>query len=1226
MATYTKLVTTVAGYSFTASITASTATSVTIALTDGTTMVLGGTGFVVSGGAMTAGSITSMTHKNAGGTNIETWTGIPSFSATGFQSQLTPTVNTDAIFAGILNSGDNLRGNSAADILLGYAGGDFIRGLAGNDTIDGGAGEDMASYDNDSASGGGAAVVVNLSANAVNVGGVVAAGTARDGFGNTDTLISIENARGTAFGDTFIGGTGLSFFEGLAGADTYITNVVQYADNYYSNGFGWVNYQGDGGTLGITANLQSGAGTDSFGAVESYTNITAIRGTLLADNVTGNQYYNFFQGLQGADTFNGGGGYDRVGYERDAGAGGTAGVTVNLTTGAATDGFGNADVLSNVEQVIATNANDQIIGNNWDNFLAGLNGNDNLAGGDGFDTFRPGLGTDTVDGSVGTNVDQGYDDRDQLDYSDTNADGNGLGVIINLSGSSITHESFTVLSNTARDTGGSTDTLIDIERLRGTNGRDYFRGSDTANLREEIFRGIGGNDVINGGAGYNIVRYQGDTADFGGTGLGGTSGVIVNLSAGSITVGAHTVLSGTARDAFGATDTLTNIQGVRGTGLNDYVVGDAGYNTFRIFGGSDFFDGGAGNDVLDLFMDDVFFGISGTGYTVDMTTGTAVNFYDNLTSYFTNVEEINGSERNDTLTGNSSSNNLFGSLGNDSINAGAGDDTINGGAGSDYLNGGADFDIVSFSFDPTYGAFNNLQRSEWFATPWTGVSVNLASGFATDMAGNVDTIALGTIEGVTGTFLADILVGDAGNNTFYGLSGNDYIDGGDGSDTVTYGDWGNRSGSGAPDLVGMNASRPNGVTVTLVAAAPGTASDSEGGTDTLVSVENVIGSTGNDTINGSTVANTLSGGAGLDQLNGGGGADTLNGDAGNDTLDGGVGNDYMVGGLGDDTYVIESNLDGIVEAFGEGTDTVRSTSAFSQLDAGLTLENLTYIGSSTSTLYGNSLGNILTGGALSDNLNGFFGADTLNGGDGNDFLYADNTDVVNGGAGSDAVYIQSTTGTSVNLGMAQVEFVVGFSGNDTLDGSTATVAVTLLGGAGADVLKGGSANDFIYMDAADTSVDAGGGTNDVVVISDTAGATLNVAAANAEYVIGGGGADVLDATGSVNAVVIQGGAGADTIAGGNANDYFYGNGGVDVFKVTSNAQFDAIFDFVDTGGAEDDRIDVRGLGANFDTLAEVLAATTDYSGTSLIDFGGGNLLYVFQIAKTSLDADDFIFV
>jgi len=85
--------------------------------------------------------------------------------------------------------------------------------------------------------------------------------------------------------------------------------------------------------------------------------------------------------------------------------------------------------------------------------------------------------------------------------------------------------------------------------------------------------------------------------------------------------------------------------------------------------------------------------------------------------------------------------------------------------------------------------------------------------------------------------------------------------------------------------------------------------------------------------------------------------------------------------------------------------------------------------------------------------------------------------------------------------------------------------------------------------------------------------------------------------------------------------------GADVFRVTNNGQFDVVFDFADTGGIDDDRVDVRALGASFDTLDEILAATTDYPGSgSVINFGSGNFLYLYLAPKANLTADDFIFI
>jgi len=67
-------------------------------------------------------------------------------------------------------------------------------------------------------------------------------------------------------------------------------------------------------------------------------------------------------------------------------------------------------------------------------------------------------------------------------------------------------------------------------------------------------------------------------------------------------------------------------------------------------------------------------------------------------------------------------------------------------------------------------------------------------------------------------------------------------------------------------------------------------------TDTLVGIENLVGTALDDTLAGDANNNALFGGAGND---------LLSGQQGNDSLDGGIGNDTLAGGAGSDTYLFD---------------------------------------------------------------------------------------------------------------------------------------------------------------------------------------------------------------------------------------------------------------------------------------------------------------------------------
>lgn len=146
----------------------------------------------------------------------------------------------------------------------------------------------------------------------------------------------------------------------------------------------------------------------------------------------------------------------------------------------------------------------------------------------------------------------------------------------------------------------------------------------------------------------------------------------------------------------------------------------------------------------------------------------------------------------------------------------------------------------------------------------------------------------------------------------------------------------------------------------------------------------VRGNVGNDTLRGSYWHDELRGEEGRDSL--------LAGD-GDDTLNGGAGADKMIGGPGDDRFYVDTRKDQIIEANGEGWDTV-----FTTLDYTLSknLESVAASGTRNFHLTGNAAANGVEGSSGADTLKGLGADDVLSGGVGKDVLY--------GGTGKDSFF------------------------------------------------------------------------------------------------------------------------------------------------------------------------------------------------------------------------------
>ena len=109
----------------------------------------------------------------------------------------------------------------------------------------------------------------------------------------------------------------------------------------------------------------------------------------------------------------------------------------------------------------------------------------------------------------------------------------------------------------------------------------------------------------------------------------------------------------------------------------------------------------------------------------------------------------------------------------------------------------------------------------------------------------------------------DVLRGEAGNDVLRGGPDDDVLDGGGGTDTADYSKENDRF-EDENDRVGV-----------VVDLAEGQATDTYGDEDTLIEIENVIGTPVSDTIIGDKKDNEIDGYGGDDMLDGGAGSDTI---------------------------------------------------------------------------------------------------------------------------------------------------------------------------------------------------------------------------------------------------------------------------------------------------------------------------------------------------------------
>jgi Ca2+-binding RTX toxin-like protein len=867
---------------------------------------------------------------------------------------------------------------------------------------------------------------------------------------------------------------------------------------------------------GVTVNLATGTGIGGTAQGDKLSGIEAVEGSAFADTLTGGTLADTLRGGGGNDTLDGGSGNDLL----DGGVGDDT-----LKGGSGDDVY----IVDSVNDVVveATQSGTDLVLTTLASYSLGANlenlsfigtgpfsgtGNDAanvITGGIGADILGGGTGDDTLVGGAGADQLTGGLGQDVASYA-----GSATAVTVSLA---------TGLG-TAGDAKG--DTLAGIEGLTGSAFSDVLTGDAQANL----LVGNDGDDTLDGGAGTDTMKggigddiYIVDTLD---------DVVVENVDEGrdqiKTTLSSYTLGANVERLTALGTVSFTGIGNaadnyIRGTASNDTLFGGDGNDALVGRLGADVIDGGAGFDEANYVS-------SATGVTVNLATGMGSGGEAAGDQLF-NIEEITGSNYGDTFIGDDNANTLYGRGGNDVLEGGAGDDLLEGDEGNDVMRGGLGNDLMRVD---NAGDVVVELANEGIDT--VAVRLGLTTYALTANVENLVYYSNRAFHGI-GNELDNSMSGGVGQDTLEGMDGNDILEGKAGAD-ILVGGAGLDLASYASSLAGVNVNLATG------AAAGG---DAQG--DQFSQIEGVIGSAQADRLTGDAQDNQLIGGGG------------------NDVLDGGAGQDAMTGGLGDDDYTVDSAGDTVVEALGEGVDTVRTNLV--ALALGANIENLIFMGASGFTGTGNGLANLIAGGSGDDALDGGAGADMLIGGGGNDIYVVDNAGdkvVEDPGQGTDTVrssvnYVlganvenltltgtheRSGTGNDLDnvlIGNGEKNLLIGGGGNDYIDG-----------GPGADTMVGGIGDDiFVVGNTGDTVTELAGEGNDTIRSSVsyalpaevetlilTGGSAINATGnALANTLIGNSAANILD-----------GHAGADLMAGGLGNDtYIVDNVGDVVMEV-----------------------------------------------------------------------------
>ena len=1084
--------------------------------------------------------------------------------------------NGELIFdgpSGLLASAGSIATDTGADdIIFAGTGDDIVIGGAADDTIEAGSGNNTVLGDNGRA-------LFDLDGDFVTVALIET--TAPDDGGGSDTIM------GDAGNNVVIGGLGADIITFADGVNTIL------GDN------GRATFEG-GSVVGVTS-IDVDLGGDDIITVETGNNV--LVGGFGDDSLSATNGFNVVLGDNGQASYAGG----VENLEQIGSIAPEIGGNDSITTGAGEDvivGGNGADTIT------AGDGNNVVIGDNGlidyseDNDLSTLDkamtvhplaggGDDVISGGVGNNVIIGGLGSETITMTGGDNIIVG--DNAEVLFSQGGLDRvrslePDLGALDDIVSGG---EADIVIGGAAGDdldAGDGQNIVI------GDNGDLDFEPSTRRLISAEtIAPQIGGNDVINTGAGADVIfggiGWDDITSGDGDNVVLGDNGRLDNNVDNDLDT-LDTVTT-TASSAGGGDDSITSGNG------NDILLGGLGSDSVSSTGGDNIAIGDNADIVYTagqltlieskepvLGADDVIL----TGAGADIIFGGTAS--DNVTAgagsdvILGDHGRYDASDANGTVISSIFTAATDGGAG-DWISAGGGDDDVVGGQGSDrvYGDGGDDNligghnmaggsdegDLLDGGTGDDYIAGDNAQ----FVREAVSVSARmrvLVGETLYDLDGNV-AVTGDAQPNPTGSAARSVVLYDNTEGSDFGLYGSDVIAGGAGDDTL-FGQFGN-------DVIQGDGSIDIAMTDLLEIGSTALATDGDDYIEGNSGADTLFGNLGQDDLVGGS--STLFGLVAIEQrpddadlIYGGAGLNATRNDVGDpgeeghardaDVILGDNGNIYRIVGVNGTnsgeflsfSYDTEGTLRLIPRAYG-----LLDYSANGVAGDDIGGADEIHGESGDDIILGGGADDILFGDGHDDDLMGGSGNDWISGGTGQDGILGDDGKIMTSRNGTaESLYgVEATTEATIETKSAKLERVIyatgelrksvdlepfEIGGDDTLYGGLG--GDWIHGGAGMDAISGAEALEEFYTApsttpaiAFDESVREFTDYDENDPASRVDGHVLNFEAADdaGDYIDDG--ADVL-----------FGDLGHDWLVGGTNEDHVYGGLGDDLIQLDDN--------------------------------------------------------------------------